>query len=179
MPGGISLEIKGVPEMKAKLKRLVDTYAEASAAALYMMGLRALAIAIRKTPVDTGRLRATNYCAPPEVAQGGMMTVTLGFGTAYGIYVHERTDLKHTSGEAKFLQKALDEIAAGYLPTIARLIKANAEQGVGLRAVDAGGVPTTPLAASIPWAHHQAKKENARQNRNARARAVRASKKKG
>lgn len=57
------------------------------------------------TPVDTGRLRASGYTKRRGTK------VEIGFKAPYSLYVHERTDLHHTNGQAKFLETAMNELA--------------------------------------------------------------------
>ena len=67
-----------------------------------------------RTPVDTGTLRASGFVA--LVDKGAMpKKVELSFGGAagaYAIYVHERLDVYHPVGEAKFLENAVNEWAS-------------------------------------------------------------------
>jgi hypothetical protein len=45
--------------------------------------------------------------------------VELGFGTRYAVYVHERTELHHKVGQAKFLQSAANEERRGFIRNLA------------------------------------------------------------
>jgi hypothetical protein len=60
--------------------------------------------AVRRCPIDTGKLRKS-----ARVKMRGN-TGSISFGDDleiyYAIYVHERLDLHHPVGEAKFLEKA-------------------------------------------------------------------------
>lgn len=63
------------------------------------------------TPVDTGALRASGHVQAP-VVENGKVTVTLGFGgaaEAYAVPVHERMDVHHPVGQAKFLEQPVRE----------------------------------------------------------------------
>lgn len=63
------------------------------------------------TPVDTGALRASGHVQAP-VVEGGKVSVTLGFGgaaEAYAVPVHERMDVHHPVGQAKFLETPVRE----------------------------------------------------------------------
>lgn len=62
-----------------------------------------------RTPVDTGTLRASGMTT--LVDKGSTPKVELSFGGAagaYAIYVHERLDVYHPVGEAKFLENAVN-----------------------------------------------------------------------
>jgi hypothetical protein len=75
-------------------------------------------LAQEKTPVDTGLLRATAY-----VSDDGKENVEVGYdrdGDApYAVFVHENLEANHVNGEAKFLEKAIDET----IPTILNRIR--------------------------------------------------------
>ena len=43
-----------------------------------------------------------------EVDDANSIEAYVTFGTAYAIYVHERLDVKHTNGQAKYLSTAID-----------------------------------------------------------------------
>ena len=130
----LRMKIRGDKELRARLMEYAKKYPEATAAALYQEGFGVMRVSQRKVPVDTGRLRATGYVAPPQEGRGGVY-VELGYGTTYGIYVHERTELKHKVGEAKFLQKALQERSSGYFRRLAAKVKRNVTAGVGVSAL--------------------------------------------
>lgn len=77
-------------------------------AALYLEGEEMMSVAKRRTPVDTGNLRASGHVKLPET-RGGRVEVTLAYGTEYAVYVHEITTSQHPSGQAKFLESAVLE----------------------------------------------------------------------
>jgi hypothetical protein len=102
------------------LKNVTRRYPEAAAKGLYEEGLEVMAEAQRRTPVDTGRLRASGRTSLPK--RSSNPEVVLSFGTDYGIYVHERTELRHVTGEAKFLENAVKAAAPGFLDRLAARI---------------------------------------------------------
>lgn len=164
----VSFELEGAEEMKANLQKQSRAYQLAVAASLYEEGLGIDALAIRKVPVDFGRLRSTAYCAPP-IIEDAEISVTVGFGTEYAVYVHERTELRHTTGEAKFLEHAFDERADGFLDRLARRIDAHIEEGTGVVAL--GNFPTNPGDGEKDFDHRRAIRENKRRDRAAARRA--------
>jgi hypothetical protein len=115
----------------------------AAAAALYQEGLAVDAESVKRTPVDTGRLRATHYVSPPTTS-GESIVVEIGNGTDYAVYVHEMTENRHVTGEAKFLQNALNVRAAGMLDRLGKRTRANLRAGV-TSAVLSGSVPAAPM----------------------------------
>ena len=81
-------------------------------AALLQEGENAMGVSVRRTPVDTGNLRATAHVKPPR-SRGGTVTVLLAYGTDYAIYVHEILTNAHPVGRAKFLESAVKDQAKG------------------------------------------------------------------
>lgn len=137
--------MRGKDSVIATLRQAIPRMRGAAAAALYQEALAVDAESVKRTPVDTGRLRATHYVAPPTyTADGERIVVELGNGTDYAIYVHERTELRHTTGEAKFLQNALNARSAGMLERLAKRTARNLRSGV-TSAVLSAEVPTAPL----------------------------------
>lgn len=114
------------------LKRLADKFPDYVGAALYQEAQIEMTEAKRRTPVDTGRLRASGRVALP-VREGRRISVTLSFGGAaapYAIYVHENLEANHASppfggGQAKFLESTINESAPYMLARIARRVDLN------------------------------------------------------
>jgi hypothetical protein len=100
----------GSDTLKAALLALGARAPSVLAAALYQEAETVMTQAKGLTPVDTGALRASGHVEPP-VLQGDTVTVTLGFGTDYAVYVHENLTARHPVGEAKFLERPVLEWA--------------------------------------------------------------------
>jgi len=79
--------------------------------ALFTEGEVVMGVAKRRTPVRFGTLKSTGHVKPPET-KGGVTSVTLGYGTDYAIYVHERP-ANHPIGQMKFLESAVLEAGPG------------------------------------------------------------------
>jgi len=80
---------------------------------------------VAKTPVDTGELRSRAFVSP-VVAEENTMVVTVGYASEspeYAIYVHERTDVRHRVGQAKFLESSLHEIYGQFIQMIGRCLE--------------------------------------------------------
>ena len=66
---------------------------------------------IKRTPIDTGHLRrsaagnSTVYSADKKGAKG-----IVYYTANYAVWVHERTEMRHTVGEAKYLQNAIADV---------------------------------------------------------------------
>jgi len=129
----------GMKAVRASMKEASNLCRGAVGAALYQEGLGIMMGALRLVPVDTGRLRATGYVAPPKEGPGGP-TVELGFGTKYAVYVHERTDLNHPVGEAKYLQTPLEKAKSGYVRRIAMRARDNIKSGTLMGITKATGL---------------------------------------
>lgn len=80
----------------------------------------------RRTPVEFGPLRASLTLSVER--RGKQIIVEFGAGgpsAPYAIYVHERTELFHKVGEAKFIERPLKEVAPHWNARIARRINLN------------------------------------------------------
>lgn len=88
-------------------------------------------------PYETGTLKASERVLPPEDRPGGV-TVVVGYGygdtpnplsgepaSGYAIFVHERLDVHHPHGQAKFLEQAAQELGSEVLRDIGAAIQRN------------------------------------------------------
>ncbi|GAA2037359.1 hypothetical protein GCM10009740_31440 [Terrabacter terrae] len=62
-------------------------------------------VSVSRTPVDTGRLSGS--AAVHLDHQDGDATASITYDGPYARYQHERLDLRHETGQAKFLESAL------------------------------------------------------------------------
>ncbi len=96
---GIEQTIENIEQKKMEIEmRLPDL--------VYQAGQHLRSESVKEVPVDTGRLRASATVSPVK-REGGRFYVEVGYGTDYAIYVHERTELRHRVGKAKFLEDPL------------------------------------------------------------------------
>lgn len=120
----MNMKFTGDKKLVAEMRRLAREFPNETIAAMYQEGLALQAEAQRRTPVEYGTLRASAFTtiAPSKTK------VEVGFGADYAYWVHERTELRHVVGEAKFLINAFHARASGYLERLAgrvrRLVKA-------------------------------------------------------
>lgn len=91
--------------------------------ALDVFGEHVIGDSQEKAPVDTGALKASGTTEPARI-DGGRIVKALGHNLEYAAAVHERLDLHHDQGEAKFLEKAIRENADKLGPFVAGRIKA-------------------------------------------------------
>lgn len=89
--------------------------------AVDQFGQHVLGDAQQLTPVKTGALKASGSTEPAEV-RGGVIGKRIGFGVFYAIFVHERLDLHHAQGQAKFLETAIRNNATKFAPFVAAAV---------------------------------------------------------
>ena len=121
----MQLEIKGLDEVRDRLESLGLTIQAKIGAALRAEGELVMTEAKRRTPVDTGALRASGLVTGPKKS-GTETAVRLSFGNnavQYAIPVHERLGISHKVGRAKYLESAFNEAFAGMAARIADRIK--------------------------------------------------------
>lgn len=100
--------LEGTAELKRALVRAGALAIPALAASAVEEQEKVMADAKVDTPVDTGTARASGTVYPPEISATEVKVVA-GFGGAaedYIIPLHERLDVSHVTGSAKFLEKA-------------------------------------------------------------------------
>jgi hypothetical protein len=79
----------------------------------------------RLAPVDDGVLQASGRVHPAEL-EGTKVTVRLTFGgdaKDYAIPVHERLDVRHTNGQAKFLETPVLAHSKVFAENVARTLR--------------------------------------------------------
>lgn len=117
----MGVQIKGLEGIQKNLRKYAKRYPTATANAMYQEGLDIERNATIRAPVEFGRLRASAYTTVPTE---GNMVVETGFGTEYALRQHEGTNYNHPrGGEAKYLEKAINEQSAGMVNRLAERIK--------------------------------------------------------
>lgn len=128
----IELELRGLEELQRRLGLAREALTKGVAAGLYAVGQNIRSTSMDKTPIDTGSLKSSHYVTEPEGLEVGRPQVTIGCGGGpaqpYAIVQHERLDLRHPEGEAKFLEKAASEEAGSALGVVARQAKSYLER---------------------------------------------------
>jgi hypothetical protein len=97
-------DIETKNEVSENIKKIAISFPSFARTALFNAGLFVQAEAQKRTPVDTGYLRSS-----AKTRMENDYTVLVSYDAAYAIFVHERTNLRHKVGEAKFLQNAIDK----------------------------------------------------------------------
>jgi hypothetical protein len=127
--------ISGVPELVESLRRYGEQVEESSRRITLEIAKKAATIAKTLAPVepeDGGQLRDSIRAALRKPQPGQVEAVVLAGGQpleaflqahghkfeAYAIVQHEDSTLKHTVGGPKFVERALYQVAPGYLDQV-------------------------------------------------------------
>jgi len=142
---GITFTLIGLDELRRNMEALQPRMEHAVKQALYEEAQELRTDAMEHCPVDTGTLRDSHYATLPE-QHGDAIVTEIGAGgpaKGYAIPVHERTELRHKVGEAKWLENAYKRRAAGFTERFASRVKYHFERDSGPPR-QAPGVPTDP-----------------------------------
>jgi Bacteriophage HK97-gp10, putative tail-component len=119
--------LDGAAAMREKLSRLAQKFPDEVSRALYQEVEVEVTECKRRTPVDTGNLRASIHQEGPE--RKGLRVVTAivcgGPSAPYAVYVHEDLEAFHRVGQAKFIESVLLESRQYLAERIARRIDLN------------------------------------------------------
>lgn len=116
----------GTFDLQAALDATERDFAREAGAALREEAEIEMTEAKRRTPVLTGALRASGHVTGPTAAADGV-EVKLAFGgpaAPYALAVHENMEAFHANGEAKFLERTLNESVPHMAGRLARRIAA-------------------------------------------------------
>jgi hypothetical protein len=89
--------------------------------ALYDEMLIIFAASQEQVPVDTGRLRAS--ASVERTSTVGEPSVAIRYGTDYAVPVHDRTEVKHVVGKAKYLSDPFEAAQRGMDERLAKRIR--------------------------------------------------------
>lgn len=126
--------LKGLDAVIRNLNKEIKRIEGAGMAGLWDAGLQIQAASQRRVPVDTGNLKGSHYTraesklvrldksgnAPDPQGSVPPHAVEVGATADYALFVHENLEAQHTVGEAKFLERAIDENQGGILEIIRR-----------------------------------------------------------
>ena len=122
-----SAALTGKDKMRAKLARLQKKFPDEVERAIYQETQVELTEVKRRTPVDTGELRASEFVSGPY-RQGKRiyaMIVAGGPAAPYAIYVHENLDAFHKVGQAKYIESVILESRPYMAARVAKRIDLN------------------------------------------------------
>lgn len=116
------IKLEGWEQLKKKILLAAKAMPDHVAQALTEEAEIEMKEAKRRTPVDTGTLRASGRVGKPEFT-GTNVSVPMTFGgaaSAYALIVHEDLDAWHPVGQAKFLESTLAESAPHMAARVAK-----------------------------------------------------------
>ncbi len=120
------IDVRGLDQVKAGLTAYQAEVRQALTQEVAREGEEIMAESKRLVPVLTGALRASGHVLPVEDTPNGVK-LTLAYGNSavqYAIYVHERVELRHPVGMARFLAVPAEIAAEGMAGRIAAGIRA-------------------------------------------------------
>jgi len=117
--------MKGMDTFKMNMQLVSKTISKSVAAALYTEAVIVEQTSRERTPVSTGALRASHETSLPVMGEGQIdIQIRVGGPAApYAIPVHEKVEVYHKVGQAKFLESAILESAPTLAARIARRVK--------------------------------------------------------
>lgn len=111
------LTIEGAASVEKSLRRLIEQIPDRAAQTLNAVAEETMTVSKDRTPVKTGRLKRSGNVSKHATAED--LSAELSYGTEYAVHVHERLDLRHTVGQAKFLESAVNEAVKVLGPRVA------------------------------------------------------------
>jgi hypothetical protein len=134
----VQIEVLGYNEILKALHQANEIAVRAVNIGIWEFGHKILADALPLTPLDTGALRASGNVFPGSPQTTNVRPeYTVGFGgpsAPYALIVHERTDIRHPVGQAKFLEAAFNANVGGYKDKIAASVRAQLKANSALAA---------------------------------------------
>jgi hypothetical protein len=121
----VSVKLSGDRELQRVLQRLMREAPDATADAVLEEAHALEAESVPLVPVKFARLRNSRFV---QLKRGKNPEATVGYDTEYAVHVHERTELRHPVGQAKFLQEPFERRQSGYFERLA----ARAKQLLGI-----------------------------------------------
>lgn len=104
------MKVSGLSDVLFGLTEAEKNFIAGAVRGLKRAGLLVQGDAQKLTPVDEGNLRGSAYT---ELV--GTLTVQVGYTAEYAPHVHEDLQARHTVGEAKFLEKSVQQNAGDVL----------------------------------------------------------------
>lgn len=119
--------LEGDEEMADKLRRLFPIYQEAAAEGMQTWADDVISTSQRDyVPVDTGALKASGHSSDATITDSGI-EVEVGYSQSYAGPVHERMNVRHEVGQAKYLEIPLILKSGELLPRVAQAMDRAAE----------------------------------------------------
>lgn len=105
MAGETGLTID-LAEFNRTLRRLLVQGLQEGGLMIWQVGQTILSAASGYAPIEWGTLKASGVSDPKDA---GPLNYEIGFNTDYAAAVHERLDLHHDKGQAKYFERAIRE----------------------------------------------------------------------
>lgn len=123
-----TLEFTGDERLAEALATYAEQMTEEVAQAMFDFGGLVLNEALKLTPIDTGELRSRGFVEGPFQTQDEQYyAVAVGYekhdengkGDYYAVPVHERTNVHHEVGQAKFLEEPFKRLQKEFIRQLA------------------------------------------------------------
>lgn len=121
----VTFELRRLDQLSRRLDAIQHGVPSRAARALRTVAEVEMTEAKRRTPVDTGNLRATGHVQGPFWSADGW-SVKLVFGgpaASYAAAVHENLEAFHRVGQAKYLESVILEVRPHLAQRIARAMR--------------------------------------------------------
>jgi hypothetical protein len=151
------INVIGLGKLLRTLIKVSKKVEKAAGNALYQEGVAIMSKSLRQVPIEYGDLRDSHYVIPPKMGGMGIPAVSLGYGTKYGVFVHEG-HYRHIVGKRKYLEDPIKQAQAGYLKRIATRTWNNYRRGNFTIQIK---MPTTPKFGP----HYEGRKPRKRRKR--------------
>src|SRR5689334_11311522 len=107
------IRFTGVEAMQERLRQAAVDLRAKSRAAVEAEAERILAEAKNRVPVDTGELRDSGRVEMDDDRPGEPIRARIVFDAEHAGIVHEDLEADHLTGQAKFLESAMNDAASG------------------------------------------------------------------
>lgn len=121
----MSNRLEGREQFSANIRALQKQLESKVMRGAYMGTQEVLTISMERVPVHYGTLRASGTVEQPRIV-GNEVRVVIGYGgpsAPYAAIVHERLDVHHNTGQAKYLEQPMLENGSRILDAIRSEVK--------------------------------------------------------
>jgi hypothetical protein len=108
-----------VSKFLSNLKAITPQVMERARKRVGMFGAMVVGNAQQLAPVEYGVLKASGTWSEPVVS-GTLIEMEIGFNTNYAAAVHERLDVRHDQGQAKYLEIPMKQLAPKFNEFVGR-----------------------------------------------------------
>lgn len=108
-----------------RLEKLLEKQERAVTAALMDRAVAVMDKAVALAPKQTGELQKSAY-----ISIRGPGHIEMGFGADHAVEVHERVEVVHANGQAKFLEQAMIDGIQGKMYLVAKRARKYADRGI-------------------------------------------------